>query len=215
MAKHGWHTMRLPQRRAQTQYFLGMVLSLIMLVPITVALSSGLTAIQMKETERELLIAPLLIGALGVVVSVMQRMTSGSLVLRYRAGRLMLVFLGGFRPLVGAVFGVLAYVLILVGLLPVRIPDTQQSLQNLAVDIVPYFLGVVAFFAALASVSPKICSRPVKAKFHPPKISVPPRQRPLRPPRKQSIKHSRFRTRLTSERLLLNLRAGLSLCVYS
>ena len=138
------------QRRAQTQYFWGMIVGIVLPSAAVFGLWRGLAAINMAAPEQDLLVMSLLVGALGAVVSVMQRMTSGNLTLRFRAGRILILLLGGFRPIIGAVFGVLAYVLILVGLLPVRIPETAPVPTALVQSVVPYFLGVAAFFAGFS-----------------------------------------------------------------
>jgi hypothetical protein len=49
-------------------------------------------------------------GALGAVVSVMTRMRQErGLTLDYEVGQGLIIMLGGFRPVLGAIFGVLAY----------------------------------------------------------------------------------------------------------
>ena len=58
--------------------------------------------------EREFY-ATFVAGALGAFVSVIQRITTGSFRLEFDVGRPYLFFLGGLRPLLGGVFGLLAY----------------------------------------------------------------------------------------------------------
>ena len=50
-------------------------------------------------------------GALGGVMSVLQRMTFGQLELDYTAGKPRLMFVGAFRPIVGGVFGMVIFAL--------------------------------------------------------------------------------------------------------
>jgi hypothetical protein len=57
-------------------------------------------------------------GALGALVSVLHRMTSGDLKLDFHAGKRMLTLFGAVRPVIGAVFGMALFVLLRGGLLP-------------------------------------------------------------------------------------------------
>jgi hypothetical protein len=68
-------------------------------------------------------------GALGAVVSVIQRINSGQFELTYDVGRPYLTFLGGLRPVLGAAFGLILYFAVTSGLLTIfNIPegDTEQ-----------------------------------------------------------------------------------------
>lgn len=66
-------------------------------------------------------------GALGAMVSVMTRMRDEEGVrLDYEVGELLIVMLGAFRPVLGAIFGVLAYFAIDSKLLPIT-PPTEGS----------------------------------------------------------------------------------------
>lgn len=76
-------------------------------------------------------------GAVGAVVSVLQRMTVGKLELDITAGKRMLVWLGAIRPWIGAILGAALFAFVEAGLLPV-IPDDANLL---------------AFFAALGFVA--------------------------------------------------------------
>ena len=58
-------------------------------------------------------------GALGAVVSVVQRINSGTFDLTYDVGRPYLAFLGGLRPLLGAAFGLVFYFAVTSGLLDI------------------------------------------------------------------------------------------------
>jgi hypothetical protein len=63
-------------------------------------------------------------GALGAVVSVVQRINSGQFNLTYDVGRPYVAFLGGLRPVLGAAFGLVLYFAVTSGLLTVfEIPD--------------------------------------------------------------------------------------------
>lgn len=59
-------------------------------------------------------------GAVGAILSVMVRITSGSTIGEQERGRTVTVLAGAFRPIVGAVFGVILYVFAMGGLLPFK-----------------------------------------------------------------------------------------------
>lgn len=66
-------------------------------------------------------------GSLGAIVSVLQRMSSGKLVLDIDASRDMLEVFGAVRPLIGAVFGLAVTALLIGGLIPaVQVPAGQE-----------------------------------------------------------------------------------------
>ena len=66
-------------------------------------------------------------GALGALVSVLQRMTSGSLSLDVNTGGKMLTAYGAVRPLIGAILGVVVFALLEGGLLPaIDIGDSSK-----------------------------------------------------------------------------------------
>jgi hypothetical protein len=73
-------------------------------------------------------------GALGAVVSVMLRVSNHPLTIDYSAGRRLILLAGCFRPIVGAIFGLVFYVLINAGLLQVI--------------AAPHQIGSRAFFVA-------------------------------------------------------------------
>jgi hypothetical protein len=66
-------------------------------------------------------------GALGAMVSVMTRMRDEKGVqLDYEVGELLIMMLGAFRPVLGAIFGVLTYLTIESGVLPLTPPDGRK-----------------------------------------------------------------------------------------
>jgi hypothetical protein len=69
------------------------------------------------------LLVSIIAGGIGAAVSVMTRMTSGKLSLDYRAPRSMLMKLGAFRVVIGAIFGVALYLLLMGGLFPMLAPE--------------------------------------------------------------------------------------------
>ncbi len=102
------------QRNAQVRYARGMLYGTGLMT-----VGSVLTAIALALTHvpaQYAIAAPA--GALGALVSVLQRMTSGSLKLDFHAGKRMLTFFGSVRPIIGAVFGMALFALVQGGLLP-------------------------------------------------------------------------------------------------
>jgi hypothetical protein len=66
-------------------------------------------------------------GALGAMVSVMTRMRDEkSIQLDYEVGELLIMMLGAFRPILGSIFGVLTYLTIESGVLPLTPPDGRK-----------------------------------------------------------------------------------------
>lgn len=97
-------------RRAQLWYFLGMTAG---------ALSLGaiwLFSLIWASVDDPLLIT-MVAGGVGAVVSAMIRITRHQLVIDGEEGRPMTFVLGSFRPMTGAVFGVLLYALLKGGLI--------------------------------------------------------------------------------------------------
>ena len=79
-------------------------------------------------------------GALGAVVSVIQRINSGQFALTYDVGRPYVSFLGGLRAVLGATFGLLLYFAVSAGLLTIfNVPD--ESTKRLFSFLVIAFLA--------------------------------------------------------------------------
>jgi hypothetical protein len=77
--------------------------------------------------ERGEIIASWVAGAIGAVVSVMQRVSSDSLELNHEAGRLELWLLGAMRPVVGAVVALALYSLFAGGILDFARPEGASA----------------------------------------------------------------------------------------
>jgi hypothetical protein len=80
-------------------------------------------------------------GMIGAVLSVLQRMTTGSLAVSAEADRRLVWEVGLFRPLVGSILGVVSYVLIGGGLVSLRPPDESSR---------PLFFAGIAFLAGFS-----------------------------------------------------------------
>jgi hypothetical protein len=77
----------------------------------------------------------------GAVLSVLQRMTSGSLAICAEADRKLVWRLGLFRPLIGAIIGVVSYVMLNGGLIALHPPNDSSQ---------PLFFAGVAFIAGFS-----------------------------------------------------------------
>jgi hypothetical protein len=135
-------------RVAQNRYFAGMLLGVLFLVLAVVAmLGLQMTAFRwtLIEDDVQILVASLLVGGLGAMVSVMQRLTKGQLQLPYRASKTEMVLYGFFRPLIGAVFGTLLFVVLRAGLISVAGAPPAVDAQRLL-----YFYVALAFFAGFS-----------------------------------------------------------------
>jgi len=67
-------------------------------------------------------------GAIGAIISVMARVSQGERVdVDSDKSKMVTVLAGSFRPVIGAVFGAVLYVLICGGLLPLTVPGGDQK----------------------------------------------------------------------------------------
>jgi hypothetical protein len=134
-------------RDAQRMYLIG---SLLGIFPIAVIV--GLLALlantpnnawRVFDTNDIVIPATALIaGAVGAIISVFQRLASGTLTVRNDGDRGLIRFLGSFRPVVGAIFGVLIFVLVRAKLMPfIAKPDGSSDL---------YFFLSLAFVAGFS-----------------------------------------------------------------
>jgi hypothetical protein len=98
---------------------------------------------QSWNSDMEVLLLSIAAGAVGALVSVLARMSSGDeekFNIDFEVGRPLLRRLGLYKPLVGAVFGVIMYFLLRSGLLLTK-PDADTEL---------YFYGAVSFLAGFS-----------------------------------------------------------------
>jgi len=111
------------RRRAQLLYLLGMAVGVIGLVAIsgTLLWFFGLQTALVSGTE--VVPVALILGGLGAVISVLQRMTTGDLPTRVEDGLIACTLLGASRPAIGSVLAFAITVLILGGILPIKVPD--------------------------------------------------------------------------------------------
>lgn len=108
-------------------------------------------------------VAALIGGAIGAVVSVVQRINNGSFELDYDVGGPYIFFLGGLRPLIGGAFAVAISFAFDGGLLhlPVAADETTSN-RHLALLVISFLAGFSERFAqdTLTSVLPEAKSAP-------------------------------------------------------
>ena len=112
------------QRQAQLDYLVGMVMFLALAVAGTLAIALFTPLLDKAAT------VAVLGGAAGAVVSVMNRMTGGSLKVRPEAGKKTIRALGFMRPVIGATFGAVVYLFLDGGI--VQVVSPPEGGANLA-----------------------------------------------------------------------------------
>lgn len=96
------------QRQARFNYFQGALAGTIGTAVLIVLVGVASTQLWPDVLNTPALVAASLFGALGAVVSIFQRTSKGNLILDFNTSTRHLRALGGFRPLVGAIFGAVA-----------------------------------------------------------------------------------------------------------
>jgi hypothetical protein len=135
---------RAGKKVARMRYLLGMVIGLVVLAGVGAGIA-GLVALfgtlDLASDSTRTFFACFGAGAVGAIVSVMTRMRQADgFSLDYEVGRLQCIVLGGFRPLVGAVFGTVAYFGLQSGLIPVK-PSKGDQL---------FYFALLAFLAGFS-----------------------------------------------------------------
>jgi hypothetical protein len=129
------------QRTAQIEYFRGMLFGASTLL-VLAALFGPIMVLTNQTPTWAPVLSTFVAGGTGAFVSVLSRMTFGSLTLDYSVGWNQLSKLGFFRPVIGALFGLASYILVVGGLLSIASPpDPATSL---------YFYTGVAFLAGFS-----------------------------------------------------------------
>jgi hypothetical protein len=123
------------QRTARLEYLIGMIPGLMLAALVAYLIWN------FDLAPREFSIA-LVGGALGALVSVMERLTAGKLSLNQEYGKATLRILGGMRPFIGALFGLALYVLISGELIPMEVPGGAEKQR--------YFFAGIAFLAGFS-----------------------------------------------------------------
>jgi hypothetical protein len=111
------------QRKAQSRYWQGAMAGIFCLAILTTVL--GIVFWSVGASAYYAIALPA--GGLGAIVSLLQRMSSGKLILDVDASRDLLELFGVVRPLIGAVFGLAVTALLIGGLFPgVSVPSKNQ-----------------------------------------------------------------------------------------
>jgi hypothetical protein len=134
--------------QAEIVYFAGMAA-----VTVAVALSAGLVL----RFEWKVGVAALVAGAIGAVVSVIQRINARSFNVDYDVGRPYAFFLGGLRPLIGGAFAIAIAFAFDSTMLHLPIASTQAKDEHLALVVLSFLAGFSERFAqdTLAAVLPQ------------------------------------------------------------
>ena len=125
--------------RALVRYLGGLAAGAVLAVAVVV----GLNFLPMKAEIGATLITCLVSGAIGAILSVMTR-TANRQKLRVSLdqGRSVVFLSGGFRLIIGAVFGAAMFVLVSAGLLPIAVPDSGEKVK--------FFFAGLAFLAGFS-----------------------------------------------------------------
>jgi hypothetical protein len=134
---------RAVRRGAMMAYFTGMLVGIVAFTALGVVLSLLLSNVHIAGFDRERFVTVFIAGAVGAIVSVMSRMSSGDSWLEHETARGYLRLLGMFRPLIGAIFGVALYFGIQSGVLQFIKPPTSA-------DAVFFFFAFIAFLAGFS-----------------------------------------------------------------
>jgi hypothetical protein len=125
--------------QAQVVYFGGMAISMILIAAF--ALLGGFLLPLPNIDDREFY-GCLGAGAVGAVVSVMQRVNAGRFDLEYDVGRGYVRFLGALRPAMGAIFGLAIYFAINGGILNLfALPKDGTTSRLFALLVVAFLAG--------------------------------------------------------------------------
>lgn len=123
---------------ARHDYLLGMFSGVIFLMALVEVLLQFTSANSAMHSVLGVIAA----GGLGATLSVMSRLTANRLKVDAGAGTALIRLAGGFRPVVGAIFGLALYSFIQADLLPIKLTVTGQKLM--------YFYLAVAFLAGFS-----------------------------------------------------------------
>ncbi|GAA1588762.1 hypothetical protein GCM10009789_47960 [Kribbella sancticallisti] len=105
------------QRQARLEYFQGVLAGIVPTFVLVILFGLAADAWWRSALVPSALVAAIAMSALGATISVVQRMSKGTLVIDHSASRWQRMMLGAFRPGVGAIFGSLAYFTLLAGIL--------------------------------------------------------------------------------------------------
>jgi hypothetical protein len=119
--------------QAQMVYFAGMAAA--------AAVFAGVGCLLWISLGDRDVFGPLIAGAIGAVVSVIQRINSGTFDVEYDVGRGYVFFLGALRPAIGAVFGLAISFAVTGGLLNLPVIGKGKDAEFAALLVVTFFAG--------------------------------------------------------------------------
>jgi hypothetical protein len=119
--------------QAQMVYFAGMA--------ACAALLAGVGCVLWLALGHRDVLGPLIAGAIGAVVSVIQRINTGTFDVEYDVGRGYVFFLGALRPAIGAVFGLAISFAVTSGLLNLPVVGKGSEAKFAALLVVTFFAG--------------------------------------------------------------------------
>lgn len=136
---------RAAKKTARIRYFLGMLLGLVFVAGLGALIAAIIElfgSLDLGSASTRNFYACFGAGAIGAVVSVMTRMRrEDGLTLDYEVGPALIVMLGGFRPVLGAIFGMVAYFALESDFLPLTPPSE---------DTVFFYYALFAFVAGFS-----------------------------------------------------------------
>jgi hypothetical protein len=138
--------------QAQIVYFAGMAI-----VALVISIGSAIWLVVDWQTP----LAALVAGALGAVVSVIQRINAGTFQLEYDVGKPYAFFLGGLRPLIGAAFAIAISFAFTGGFLHLPISSTSKEADARFALLV---VGFVAGFSERWAQDTLVAAVPVPGK---------------------------------------------------
>jgi hypothetical protein len=124
---------------ARQNYLMGMLIGAIFLIILVAAIFAAFPGKGPTDLPIFGIVAA---GGVGAIVSVMSRLTSNKLRVDPSAGPLLVRLAGGFRPVVGAIFGLAIFVFVQATVLPIKITVTGIQLN--------YFYLAIAFLAGFS-----------------------------------------------------------------
>lgn len=130
-------------KRARLRYLGGVVAGFVVTIALAALLLLVLSFSSVSSADREEIIAIWIAGAIGAVVSVLQRVSSDNLLVHHEAGRAELVLLGAIRPLLGGAIGVALYALFAGGILDFAMPDNENVREI-------YFFAGIGFLSGFS-----------------------------------------------------------------
>jgi hypothetical protein len=119
-----------------------MMTGVLAVLVLTAAVIAPALSDDIKFKDLRTLITCYIAGAVGALVSVMSRMSKGSsFAIDFEVGRPALRRLGSFRPVLGAVFGVVTYFVLEAGIIPLKLDSDREQF---------FYYGALAFVAGFS-----------------------------------------------------------------